>query len=63
MAPMLDKAKVSVEDEKLRQYLKHLKQECTKRLLEKLYNPKWGTLDLKFWLMFSKKKFMNYNFK
>ena len=24
-----------------------------------LYNPDWGTLDLKFWLMFAKKKFMN----
>ena len=50
------------EDDKLKNYLKQLKLETSRRLLEILYNPKWGTLDLKFWLQFSKKKFLNMNF-
>ena len=58
MKALLDASKISVEDEKMRSYMKHLKQETAKRLLEKLYNPQWGTLDLKFWLAFSKRKFM-----
>lgn len=28
------------------------------RLFNKLYNPEYGTMDLKFWLAFSKKKFL-----
>ena len=50
------------EDDKMKQYCKQLKQETAKRLLEILYNPQWGTLDLKFWLTFSKRKFLNLNF-
>ena len=33
-----------------------------KRLMDVLYNPEWGTLDLKFWLAFSKKKFLGRTF-
>ena len=47
------------EDGKLQQYLKQIKQEVSKRLLNILFNPEWGTLDLKFWLAYSKKKFLN----
>ena len=39
MKNLLNTSKVSVEDEKMRSYFKHLKQETAKRLLEKLYNP------------------------
>jgi hypothetical protein len=38
--------------------LKQLKEECAGRLMFKLYNPDYGTMDLKFWLSFSKRKFL-----
>ena len=47
---------------KCSKYMKQLKQECAKRLMDILYNPQWGTLDLKFWLGFSKKKFLKLEF-
>ena len=50
------------EDDLFKKYLLQCKQECSRRLLDILYNPQWGTLDLKFWLTFSKKNFMNMNF-
>ena len=53
---------VKSEDGKLAQYLKQVKQEVSKRILNIIYNPEWGTLDMKFWLSYSKKKFLNMNF-
>ena len=50
------------EDDTFKKYLMQCKQECSRRLLDILYNPQWGTLDLKFWLAFSKKKFMKMDF-
>ena len=50
------------EDGKFVQYLTQCKQECAARLMDILFNPEWGTLDLKFWLGFAKKKFMNLEF-
>ena len=50
------------EDDLFRKYLQQCKQECSKRLLDILWNPEWGNLDLKFWLGFAKKKFMKMDF-
>ena len=50
------------EDDLFKKYLYQIKQECAKRLLLVLYNPEWGTLDLKFWLQFSKRKFLKLDF-
>ena len=50
------------EDDKFRKYLLQCKQECAKRLMDILYNPEWGTLDLKFWLAFAKRKFLKLEF-
>ena len=50
------------DDDQMKKYLLQCKQECSKRLLDILYNPEWGTLDLKFWLGFSKKKFLKMDF-
>ena len=58
MAGLALKGKGSAEEEKFRQYLKQLKEECTLRLFSILYNPQYGTMDLKFWLGFSKRKFL-----
>ena len=58
MANLLQKGKNASEEEKFRGYLKQVKEECLQRLLFKLYNPDYGTMDLKFWLAFSKKKFL-----
>ena len=46
------------EDIKFRQYIHQLKQETVKRVLHILYNPEWGTMDQKHWLMFSKRHFL-----
>ena len=48
--------------QKFRDYLKQCKQETARRLMNILYNPQWGTLDLKFWLGFAKKKFLKLDF-
>ena len=50
------------DDAKFSKYLLQCKQECAKRLMNILYNPEWGTLDLKFWLAFAKKKFLKMDF-
>ena len=50
------------EDDLFKKYALQLKQECSRRLLEILYHPEWGTMDLKFWLAFSKKKFLKMDF-
>ena len=50
------------EDTKFKQYLMQLKEETSKRLMIILYNPEWGTLDLKFWLSYSKRKFLKMDF-
>ena len=51
------------EDTKFKQYLMQLKEETAKRLMNILYNPEWGTLDLKFWLSYSKRKFLKMDFE
>ena len=51
------------EDNKFKQYLMQLKEETAKRLMNILYNPEWGTLDLKFWLSYSKRKFLKMDFE
>ena len=53
---------VKSEEGKLSQYMKQIKQELSKRILNIIYNPEWGTLDMKFWLSYSKKKFLNMTF-
>ena len=50
------------EDDAFKKYCLQLKQETSRRLLEILYHPEWGTMDLKFWLAFSKKKFLKMDF-
>ena len=50
------------EDDKWKKYMQQCKQETAKRLMDILYNPEWGTLDLKFWLGFAKKKFLGRTF-
>ena len=49
--------------EELNKYLKEIRNVLVERLLEKLYNPEWGTLDLKFWLAFHKKRFLKFEWK
>ena len=50
------------EDDAFKKYCLQLKQELARRLLEILYHPEWGTMDLKFWIAFSKKKFLKMDF-
>ena len=53
---------VNKDDDTFKKYLLQCKQECSKRLLDILFNPEWGTLDLKFWLAFSKREFLKMKF-
>lgn len=50
------------EDGKFKQYLMQCKQETAKRMMDILYNPEWGTLDLKWWLQYHRKYFLNLKF-
>ena len=52
-----DSGKAGKGDE-LSKYFKELRKVLVERLLNILYNPEWGTLDLKFWLALHKKKFL-----
>lgn len=58
MGTLVQKGRGTSEEEKFRQYVKQLKEECAGRLMHMLYNPQYGTMDLKFWLAFSKRKFL-----
>ena len=58
MGNLVLKGRGSSEEEKFRQYVKQLKEECAGRLMMMLYHPQYGTMDLKFWLAFAKKKFL-----
>ena len=58
MGNLVNKSKSAAEDEKFRSYLKQLKEETAYRMMAILYNPQYGTMDLKFWLAFSKQKFL-----
>ena len=51
------------ENEKCREYLKTLRKELCGRLMDKLYNPEWGTLDLKFWVGLYKHDFLGMKWK
>jgi hypothetical protein len=39
-----------------------MRKEVIKRLTVKLFNPDWGTMDLKFWLPLNKKKFLDFTY-
>ena len=58
MGSLATKGKGAGEEEKFRTYCKQLREECAARLFQILYNPQYGTMDLKFWLGFAKKKFL-----
>ena len=62
MGSLALKGRGAAEEEKFRQYCKQLKEECGIRLFQKLSNPEYGTMDLKFWLGFSKRKFLKLTF-
>mmetsp|Transcript_5426 Transcript_5426/g.6179 ORF Transcript_5426/g.6179 Transcript_5426/m.6179 type:complete len:130 (+) Transcript_5426:135-524(+) len=53
----------STKGDELGRYFKNLRKALVERLLDILYNPKWGTLDLKFWMAFHKKKFLKFEWK
>ncbi len=44
----------------LQNYLKSVRKEVVNRMQYLLFDALWGTLDLKFWLMFAKRRFMGY---
>ena len=48
------------EVSELQNYLKSIRKEVVNRLQYLLYDALWGSIDLKFWLAFGKKKFMGY---
>ena len=58
MGNLVSKPKGASEEEKFRSYQKQLKEECANRMMTILYNPQYGTMDLKFWLAFAKLKFL-----
>ena len=62
MGSLALKGKGAAEEEKFRQYCKQLKEECAVRLFKILFNPEYGTMDLKFWLAFAKRKFLKLSF-
>ena len=49
--------------DELAKYFKTIRNELVKRLLSILYNAEWGTMDLKYWIGFNKKKFLNFEWK
>jgi actin related protein 2/3 complex subunit 3 len=49
-----------VEESGLQSYLKTVRKCVNYRMLYILYEAEWGTLDLKFWLGFAKRKFLGY---
>jgi len=61
MSALTEKTKSPAEEEKFRQYMKQLKEECVLRLFVILFNPQYGPMDLKFWLAFAKRKFLKYS--
>jgi hypothetical protein len=61
MSPLLDSSKPN-DVTKAKKYLMDAKEECAKRLLEILWHPEHGDIDLKFWLVFGKKNFVGYKF-
>lgn len=48
------------EEKRYKEYLRQLKEECAKRLLETIYA--YGGMDLKFWLAFGKRYFLGQRF-
>ena len=47
---------------KLAEYLKMMKIETVKRFKDVIFNPEWGTMDLKYWLPLGKRDFMDFKF-
>ena len=58
MGNLVLKGRGTSEEERFKGFLKQAREECAVRLLNILYNPEYGTMDLKFWLAFAKKKFL-----
>ena len=50
------------ELERFNKFAKQLRDECADRLLKILFHPEYGTMDLKFWLPYAKRKFLKVNF-
>ena len=48
------------EVSELQNYLKSVRKEIVNRVQYLLFDALWGSLDLKFWLLFAKRKFMGY---
>ena len=51
---------VNSEVSDLQNYLKSIRKEVVNRLQYLLFDALWGTIDLKFWLSFAKRRFMGY---
>uniref|UniRef100_A0A7S3JA92 Actin-related protein 2/3 complex subunit 3 n=1 Tax=Euplotes harpa TaxID=151035 RepID=A0A7S3JA92_9SPIT len=51
-------SEIGGKEQTLSKYLKEIREVLVQRLLDKLYNPEWGTIDLKFWLGLYKKRFL-----
>ena len=58
MGNLVLKGRPTSEEERFKGFLKQAREECAIRLLNILYHPEYGTMDLKFWLAFSKRKFL-----
>ena len=56
MAALVVKGRPSAEEEKYRTYLRQLKEECGIRMFNILYQN--NGMDLKYWLAYSKRKFL-----
>ena len=59
----LTKKTDNTKGEDLARYFKEIRSVLVERLMHILYNPDWGTMDLKFWLAFHKKKFLKMEWK
>ena len=56
MAGLVVKGRPSAEEEKYRGYIRQLREECGMRMFNILYQN--NAMDLKFWLGYSKRKFL-----
>lgn len=46
----------------LSEYLKQVKVETIRRFHDVIFNPEWGTMDLRYWLPLGKKDFLDFKF-
>ena len=59
---LLTQGKTTLEEEKFRKYVAQLKEVTGQRLLDTLWHPEHGDMDLKFWLAFGKKPVLGQKF-